>query len=60
MHTFYAAPESDAHVAGTTHYGVDFCSVVDTGAGVLGYQFHPEKSHRFGMALVRAFAVPSC
>lgn len=60
VHSFYAVPDSDAHVAGTTHYGTDFCSVVDNGSGVLGYQFHPEKSHRFGMALLRAFAVPGC
>ncbi len=32
-----------------------FCSAVDSGTGVIGYQFHPEKSHRFGMALLRAF-----
>jgi imidazole glycerol-phosphate synthase subunit HisH len=60
VHTYYAAPEAPEHVAGVTHYDVDFCSVVDTDHGVSGYQFHPEKSHRFGMALLRAFAVPSC
>ncbi len=60
VHAYYAVPESEAHVAGVSHYGDDFCSVVDTGRGVIGYQFHPEKSHRFGMALLRAFAVPSC
>jgi len=60
VHTFYAAPDDEAHVAGTTHYDIDFCSVVDTDAGVLGYQFHPEKSHRFGMALLREFVTPSC
>jgi glutamine amidotransferase len=60
VHSYYAVPESEDHVSGTTHYGADFCSVVDTGDGVMGYQFHPEKSHRFGMALLRAFAVPAC
>ena len=60
VHSYYAVPESSAHVVGTTHYGVEFSSVVDSGKGVLGYQFHPEKSHRFGMALLRAFAVPPC
>lgn len=60
VHSYYAVPEFTEHVAGISHYGEDFCSVIDTGAGVLGYQFHPEKSHRFGMALLRAFAVPAC
>lgn len=60
VHSYYAAPENDSHVAGWSHYGADFCSVVDTGQGVLGYQFHPEKSHRFGMALLRDFATAPC
>jgi glutamine amidotransferase len=53
--SFYAAPERREHVAGTTPYIDRFCSAVDSGTGVIGYQFHPEKSHRFGMALLAAF-----
>lgn len=60
VHTYYAAPEDPSHVAGVTHYGEDFCSVVDTDRGIFGYQFHPEKSHRFGMALLREFVSPTC
>lgn len=60
VHTYYAVPESASHVAGISRYGSDFCSVVDTDEGVFGYQFHPEKSHRFGMALLREFASPAC
>ena len=56
VHSYYAVPERPEHVAGTSRYITDFCSVVDSGTGVVGYQFHPEKSHRFGMALLRAFA----
>jgi glutamine amidotransferase len=55
VHSFYADPERPEHVAGTTPYIDRFCSAVDSGAGVIGYQFHPEKSHRFGMALLAAF-----
>ena len=60
VHTYYAVPDNAAHVAGISRYGTEFCSVVDTDEGVFGYQFHPEKSHRFGMALLREFVSPSC
>jgi len=36
-------------------YGVKFPSVVGR-RNVLGVQFHPEKSHKFGMQLLRNFA----
>jgi glutamine amidotransferase len=55
VHSYYAAPDDPAHVAGTTEYIQPFCSVLDRGDGVAGYQFHPEKSHRYGMALLSAF-----
>lgn len=55
VHSYYAAPAEAEHVAGTTDYIESFCSVIDRGDGVAGFQFHPEKSHRFGMALLRGF-----
>lgn len=60
VHTYYAVPDDASHVAGVSHYGSDFCSVVDTDEGIFGYQFHPEKSHRFGKALIREFVSPPC
>lgn len=60
VHTYYAVPDDDHHVAGISHYITDFCSAVDSGSGVLGYQFHPEKSHRFGMSLLTSFANTPC
>lgn len=55
VHSYYAAPSEPAHVAGTTDYINGFASVIDRGDGVAGYQFHPEKSHRYGLALIKAF-----
>ena len=43
---------SDEYVLGATTYGHDFPSVVAKGR-VYGAQFHPEKSHRYGLALLK-------
>lgn len=37
-----------------THYGEDFVSAFQR-QNIFGVQFHPEKSHRFGMELMRRF-----
>lgn len=38
-----------------TTYGVDFAAAIQHG-NIYGAQFHPEKSHRFGMQLLKNFA----
>lgn len=38
-----------------TTYGVDFDAAIQRG-NVYGAQFHPEKSHKFGMKLLENFA----
>lgn len=38
-----------------THYGVNFDSAIGRG-NIYGVQFHPEKSHRFGMQILKSFA----
>ena len=48
-----AADESD--VVGRGEYGERFVSIVERG-NVMGVQFHPEKSSRDGLALLRNFA----
>jgi glutamine amidotransferase len=55
VHSYHVVCDRDADVGGWTRYGEDFASVVERG-NVMGTQFHPEKSHRFGMALLRNFA----
>lgn len=42
-------------VIGVTNYGFDFASAVQKD-NIFGVQFHPEKSHRFGMRLLKNFA----
>lgn len=55
VHSYHAVCEVEDDVLATSHYGNDFVSVVEHG-NVRGVQFHPEKSHRYGMALLRNFA----
>ena len=54
VHSYYAECENDEDRISTTNYGVEFTSAYG-GGNVLGCQFHPEKSHKFGMALMKRF-----
>lgn len=55
VHGFFAVCAEHRDVLGTSSYGIEFPSVVGRN-NVLGVQFHPEKSHRFGMKLLRNYA----
>lgn len=52
----YFLKTNDPHLAiTTTEYGNEFISAIEFD-NILGVQFHPEKSHKFGMKLLRNFA----
>ena len=53
-HSYYVDCDDSADVQGTSQYGVEFASVIGR-QNIFGVQFHPEKSHRFGMAVLRGF-----
>ncbi|MDZ4118031.1 imidazole glycerol phosphate synthase subunit HisH [Phaeovulum sp.] len=55
LHSYYFAAAEAADVLATTTYGVSFASAVRSG-NVFGCQFHPEKSHDWGIRLLRNFA----
>ncbi len=55
VHSFVAHPAEPDEVVGTAEYGERFATIVRRGA-VHGTQFHPEKSSRDGLALLRCFA----
>lgn len=54
VHSYACDPATDDLVAGTTEYGETFCSAVARGP-VWGTQFHPERSGRTGLQLLRNF-----
>lgn len=54
-HSFYVAPDYEADTVFKARYGYDFTAGIEKG-NIMGVQFHPEKSHRFGMQLLKNFA----
>lgn len=55
LHSYYFAPEDERTVIGRTHYGTGFASALRQG-NICATQFHPEKSHHWGVTLLRNFA----
>jgi len=55
VHSYYVIPEDPGVVAGTTEYGHRFTSVLWRD-NLFACQFHPEKSQRLGLQLLKNFA----
>jgi len=54
VHSYYVEPMDQGIVAATTDYGIDFISAVAKD-NLFAVQFHPEKSARNGLTLLRNF-----
>ncbi len=54
-HSYHMVCAKSENVTAVIGYGNELCCAVESG-NVFGVQFHPEKSHRFGMRLLKAFA----
>lgn len=55
LHSYFFAPEHEADILATTVYGDRFACAVQKD-NIFGVQFHPEKSHQWGVRLLRNFA----
>jgi glutamine amidotransferase len=55
LHSYYFAPNDNADILATTSYGATFACAVQR-QNVIGVQFHPEKSHAWGISLLKNFA----
>lgn len=54
VHSYFVDCSHAEDVTAKTSHGLEFCSAFEH-QNILGVQFHPEKSHAFGMALFRNF-----
>jgi glutamine amidotransferase len=55
LHSYYFAPNDPADLLASADYGGRFACAVQRG-NVHGVQFHPEKSHGWGIRLLQNFA----
>jgi imidazole glycerol-phosphate synthase subunit HisH len=54
VHSYHVVAHNPDDVLTVTDYGYDFVSAVQQ-EHIMGTQFHPEKSHKFGMKLYKNF-----
>lgn len=59
VHSYHVQVADQRHSILKAEYGLRFDAAIQRD-NVFGAQFHPEKSHRFGMALLKAFADLPC
>jgi len=55
VHSYYVVPDDESVVVGRTEYGQTFASVIQRG-NMFATQFHPEKSQKLGLQLLKNFA----
>lgn len=55
VHSFFVHVEDEKNSILKTEYGVEFDSAIQKD-NIFGVQFHPEKSHKFGMKIFENFA----
>ncbi len=54
VHSYYCVPEDERLIAATTDYGVDMAAVVEKN-NIYAVQFHPEKSSKKGLRILKNF-----
>ena len=56
VHSYHVCCRNPTNAIATTSHGYDFTSCIMQ-ENVLGVQFHPEKSHRYGLKFLSNFVV---
>ena len=54
VHSYFVSCENQSDILTKTNYGTSFVSSFEN-ENILGVQFHPEKSHKYGMLLFKNF-----
>jgi glutamine amidotransferase len=54
VHSYYVRCNNEEDVLAVANYGYDFTAVIQKD-NIYGVQFHPEKSHKFGMQILKNF-----
>jgi len=54
IHSFHPFLRDESWLVGSSNYGIDFPCIVGKG-NVIATQFHPEKSHKYGLKIVENF-----
>ena len=55
VHSYYVKCNDSSDILLTSEYGLEFTSAFQRD-NIMGVQFHPEKSHKFGMQIIKNFA----
>jgi glutamine amidotransferase len=54
VHSYYVSCDNEKNSLAKANYGITFdCGIMNE--NIMGLQFHPEKSHRFGMEVMKNF-----
>jgi imidazole glycerol-phosphate synthase subunit HisH len=54
VHSYFVECTSKENILFSTNHGIEFASGI-VNQNIIGVQFHPEKSHKFGMLLIENF-----
>ena len=55
LHSYYFQCKNQSDTIATTEYGIEYTSALNN-KNIYGVQFHPEKSHQWGIQLLKNFA----
>jgi glutamine amidotransferase len=55
VHSYHVVCFNESDILATSKYGLDFVSAFKN-KNIYGFQFHPEKSHKYGLEILKNFA----